>query len=382
MPDAFMNGTVGTSTIQGQLSKGQLKKMRGVAATILLLRGCVVRCFEEYLEMGTPWMARAGAPDAACAPAAPRPLPKSLRKRLAFFAFVTMDEPAMLAHWVAWYEALGVDLRSPARTRVWVHVPRGEAGAPRAKATMAVLARVAGVNATETYSSPVKQALANAFMDSLPRDALLVYPDSDEFFAYPCDVEAVVARDGAVHGHMVERIAANWEFRDVVAPGAGAPALPAQFPLQCRVTGRHLQANHFKQMLTPMVDRDGLRVRYRSSHNLYCVNLRSKDRRAKHCAPAGNRSYPFAHYRFTRRAYDLARRKRDVYGKILAGGETAETRVAARVFLFRRDAPGQAPAQVAARQDAEFLRAEKSLLNQTWAYVARGGAPGRAELKR
>ena len=105
-----------------------------------------------------------------------------------------MDEPAMLAHWVAWYEALGVDLRSPARTRVWVHVPRGAAGAPRAKATMAVLARVAGVNASETYSSPVKQALANAFMDSLPRDALLVYPDSDEFFAYPCDVEAVVAR--------------------------------------------------------------------------------------------------------------------------------------------------------------------------------------------
>ena len=356
--------------------------MRGFAATILLLRGCVVRCFEEYREMGTPWMARAGAPDAACAPAAPRPLPKSLRKRLAFFAFVTMDEPAMLAHWVAWYEALGVDLGSPARTRVWVHVPRGEAGAPRAKATMAVLARVAGVNATETYSSPVKQALANAFMDSLPRDALLVYPDSDEFFAYPCDVEAVVARDGAVHGHMVERIAANWEFRDVVAPGAGAPALPAQFPLQCRVTGRHLQANHFKQMLTPMVDRDGLRVRYRSSHNLYCVNLRSKDRRAKHCAPAGNRSYPFAHYRFTRRAYDLARRKRDVYGKILAGGETAETRVAARAFLFRRGAPGRAPAQVAARQDAEFLRAEKSLLNQTWAYVARGGAPGRAELNR
>ena len=165
----------------------------------------------------------------------------------------------------------------------------------------------------------------------------------------------------------------------------GAPAvaaLPAQFPLQCRVTGRHLQANHFKQMLTPMVDRDGLRVRYRSSHNLYCVNLRSKDRRAKHCAPAGNRSYPFAHYRFTRRAYDLARRKRDVYGKILAGGETAETRVAARVFLFRRGALGRAPAQVAARQDAEFLRAEKSLLNQTWAYVARGGAPGRAELNR
>ena len=165
--------------------------MRGFAATILLLRGCVVRCFEEYLEMGTPWMARAGAPDAACAAAAPRPLPKSLRKRLAFFAFVTMDEPAMLAHWVAWYEALGVDLRSPARTRVWVHVPRGEAGAPRAKATMAVLARVAGVNATETYSSPVKQALANAFMDSLPRDALL------DAHAHVTAAGAYVATSGA-----------------------------------------------------------------------------------------------------------------------------------------------------------------------------------------
>jgi len=38
------------------------------------------------------------------------------------------------------------------------------------------------------------------------------------------------------------------------------------------------------------------------------------------------------------------------------------------------------PAQVAARQDAEFLRAEKSLLNQTWAYVARGGAPVSVEI--
>lgn len=38
------------------------------------------------------------------------------------------------------------------------------------------------------------------------------------------------------------------------------------------------------------------------------------------------------------------------------------------------------PAQVAARQDADFQRAEKSLLNQTWAYVARGGAPVSVEI--
>ena len=149
-------------------------------------------------------------------------------------------------------------------------------------------------------------------MDELADGALLMYPDLDEFFAFPCDVEAVIARDGAVHGHMVERLAADWRLADVVSLSSKSPPLSAQYPLRCRVTGDHFEANHFKQMLTPLVDANGLAVRslfrrpkkkrtpgparerrsrYRSSHNVFCANRKTKDRKAKHCAPMGNVSY-------------------------------------------------------------------------------------------
>ena len=108
----------------------------------------------------------------------------------------------------------------------------------------------------------------------------------------------------------VERMASTWEFADVKPPKA-APIWD-QFPLHCAVTAKHLGANHFKQMLTPMVDFEGNRVYYRSSHNVYCVNEKSRNPHPKHCVFRGNRSYAFGHYRFTRRAHVLAEHKRDV----------------------------------------------------------------------
>ena len=302
--------------------------------------------FEEYGEMGTRWMAQQKDGQAPCSFRSPKVLPASLKERLAFFAFISMDEHPILEHWLTWYKLLGVPFGDAARTKITVHAPPGELGSENFGATLRVLKRfeVAGVNTTSTYSSKIKQSFVNEFMRSLPVDALLMYPDSDEFFAFPCDVAAVVARDGAVHGHMVERMASTWEFLDV-APVAEARVWD-QFPLQCGVTGKHLGANHFKQMLTPMVDGDGLRVFYRSSHNVYCVNEKSKDRRAKHCGFMGDVSYPFSHYRFTKRAHALVEHKRDVYKAVLRGQKTPET-------------------DVALAQDAAFLASERSLLSRT-----------------
>ena len=46
-------------------------------------------------------------------------------------------------------------------------------------------------------------------------------------------MEAVLKRDGAVRGHMVERLAPDWSFREV---NERTP-IWEQFPLQCSVTG-------------------------------------------------------------------------------------------------------------------------------------------------
>ena len=306
--------------------------------------------FEEYEEMPSRW--QAGKDGSQCAYAKPGLLPQAIRSRLAFFAFISMDEPEMLEHWLSWYGWLGAPVSDAARSLVVVHVPPGEAGSANAAATLAHLkaAGVSRVNETAVYSSRIKQTMVNDFIGRLPRDALLVYPDSDEFFAFPCDVEAVLAADGAVHGHMVERMASTWEFADVRPPKA-APIWD-QFPLHCAVTAKHLGANHFKQMLTPMVDFEGNRVYYRSSHNVYCVNEKSRNPHPKHCVFRGNRSFAFGHYRFTRRAHALAEHKRDVYKAVLDGADTPEKAIA--------DAA-----------DRDMLTYERTVVSQTWQYVMR-----------
>ncbi|KAH8050412.1 glucuronosyl-N-acetylglucosaminyl-proteoglycan 4-alpha-N-acetylglucosaminyltransferase [Aureococcus anophagefferens] len=304
--------------------------------------------FEEYEEMPSRW--QAGKDGSRCAYAKPGMLPQAIRSRLAFFAFISMDEPEMLEHWLSWYGWLGAPVNDAARSLVVVHAPPGEAGSANAAATLAHLkaAGVSRVNETAVYSSRIKQTMVNDFIGRLPRDALLIYPDSDEFFAYPRDVEAVLATDGAVHGHMVERMASTWEFADVKPPKA-APIWD-QFPLHCAVTAKHLGANHFKQMLTPMVDFEGNRVYYRSSHNVYCVNEKSRNPHPKHCVFRGNRSYAFGHYRFTRRAHALAEHKRDVYKAVLDGADTPEKAIA--------DAA-----------DRDMLTYERTVVSQTWQYV-------------
>ena len=60
------------------------------------------------------------------------------------------------------------------RARLWVHVPEEDKDAAAVKKTLALLKRAPGANTTTVYSSPVKQALVNAFLETLPRDALLM----------------------------------------------------------------------------------------------------------------------------------------------------------------------------------------------------------------
>lgn len=130
--------------------------------------------FEEYEEMPSRW--QAGKDGSQCAYAKPGMLPQAIRSRLAFFAFISMDEPEMLEHWLSWYGWLGAPVNDAARSLVVVHVPPGEAGSANAAATLAHLkaAGVSRVNETAVYSSRIKQTMVNDFIGRLPRDALLI----------------------------------------------------------------------------------------------------------------------------------------------------------------------------------------------------------------
>ena len=85
------------------------------------------------------------------------------------------------------------------------------------------------------YTSGYKKQLVNAHLASLPADALLVYPDVDEFFEYPCDVLATLAtgRHHATCATMVDRLGSG----AVLAPLRPSPAIEQQFTLCAEVRG-------------------------------------------------------------------------------------------------------------------------------------------------
>mmetsp|Transcript_36502 Transcript_36502/g.112937 ORF Transcript_36502/g.112937 Transcript_36502/m.112937 type:complete len:557 (-) Transcript_36502:69-1739(-) len=232
------------------------------------------------------------------------------------FSFLRDDSPGLLAHFLRWYKAAGLDFETHAR-----FVLHGNASFP-ADSNAARTAQVfqdygvpaAAVKRISQYSSSIKVAEVNAYIETLPADAWLVYPDLEEFFAYPCHwggrvlplvdhmarqsvdgpmAASIVAdtsrpefawlrqlaattphyRDAPWHpsrakkvdfvgGEMYDRVARSWALEEVVPPpppntvgrwtdaDVGARSLFHQFPHSLRATGCLLHARPFKHALT------------------------------------------------------------------------------------------------------------------------------------
>lgn len=262
------------------------------------------------------------------------------------FAFTRDDCPALLAHFLRWYDASGIDMRS--RSHFVVHANCSEGNF--SMETDAVL-RSYGVprNAIEhvvNYSSTLKMQHVNAYMETLPGNAWLVYPDIDEFFPFPCAWGGAplpirdhllfgdVADDASfgektpwrrkkdfVGGEMYDRIAADWTLKRVEPPNSYSPSLFRQFPLAYRVTSCFMLLRPFKHLLLRVKCFKGGVHRFESSHESACYDAmppaganktvrRAFGRRSASMLPE---TIAFPHFRFTSNAARVADDKRRAY---------------------------------------------------------------------
>ena len=261
-------------------------------------------------------------------------LPQDAGVEFYLFCYLRDDSPHLLAHFLRWYRAAGVDLTRRSRFVVDGNATAGDCGRVFDDYGVPRAARLS----VDAYSSQLKVKAVNAYLETLPADAWLVYPDVDEFFAYPCtwggrvlpvvdhmarqSVDGPVAASiivdttlkehgwlralagnglGAsdapwvmpgvdfVGGEMYDRVAKNWRLEECVPPprpggtrwtdaDIGARSLFRQFPTSYRATGCLLHLRPFKHVLTRATCASTsqpnrvLRQFYESSHLTACFH--------------------------------------------------------------------------------------------------------------
>ena len=101
------------------------------------------------------------------------------------FCYLRDDSPSLLAHFLRWYAAAGLDFKS--KSRFVVHATRNaNASAATARVFKDYGVPRRAVRSTDAYTSSLKVQAVNDYLETLNDDAWLVYPDVDEFFAFPC----------------------------------------------------------------------------------------------------------------------------------------------------------------------------------------------------
>lgn len=270
-------------------------------------------------------------------------LPRSERggRMLSFylFAYTRDDCLGLLAHFLRWYDACGIDLSR--RSRFVVHSTSAESSS--ATGTLLESHGVRSVEYVEHYSSTLKVERVNAFLETLPGDAWLVYPDVDEFFAFPCSwggdqlptsdhvlffngtrgKRSVVdepwkRRKDFVGGEMYDRVADDWSLVDVRPP---PDSLFRQFPLAYRATSCLMHLRPFKHVLSRVECFKGGFQRFESSHASACydrtppagANKTVRKAFGRRAASMLSTTLVFPHFRFTADATRVAADKRKAY---------------------------------------------------------------------
>lgn len=197
-------------------------------------------------------------------------LSAALALRIFFFAFVAGSQDVMVQHFVSHYTALGVDL--VARSNITVHTVGGAYAVPERRCAHFIRSKGIPFAIAESWSSQAKLALANAYIRTLPPDALLMYPDLDEFFRLPCDLDHRVRAPIILKGGWVDRLAPRW----ACAPQPRlqpTPSIFAQFSTRCFgvvAAGSISGTASTKVVLISVRDANRRVVQYRSAHHVGC----------------------------------------------------------------------------------------------------------------
>ena len=288
-----------------------------------------------------------------------------LSRSVYFFTFVRDDQQSLLAHFLRWYDAAGIDFTN---ALVVVHSTTSNA----TSGTLDLLKSYkANVETIVEYSSKMKAERVNQYMATLPKTAWLVYPDVDEFFLFPCSwggpvlpvldhlrnahLDAAVA--GAVLGSFRELAAESknetpwsydfvggemfdrtaWTLKEVRPPpkrrsgwtnaDIGNASIFHQFPFEIRATSCLFHSRPFKHILTRVECHNGGIHRFESSHLTSCFGPATGKKALRGGPPPGvpadlqrtppvmyPTTYAFPHFRFTRN--NLADAKRAAYLKL------------------------------------------------------------------
>ena len=227
--------------------------------------------------------------------AEPERLPKAIRQHLYWYAMVSSEDPDLLRQFLDFYAGRGVRLAEKGRARLLLHPPLNM-NMTTHRLTKNIVDDAFGsaikknVREVSDFSSEIKRDCANEYLKTLPKDALLMFPDLDEFFDAPSkDMERTLKKYGAVLGHMVDRVAEDWALRKTT----NRP-LWLQYPRRCAATAERFHGANTKWMLVPQS------IRFATAHH-----IQSEIR-----VPP---SLPFSHYRFTERSLTLLKKKRDLY---------------------------------------------------------------------
>ena len=117
-------------------------------------------------------------------------LPKSIRQHLYWYAMVSSEDPELLRHFLDFYAGRGVRLAEKGRARLLLHPPLNM-NMTTHRLTKNIVNDAFGsaikknVREVSDFSSEIKRDGANEFLKTLPKDALLMFPDLDEFFDAP-----------------------------------------------------------------------------------------------------------------------------------------------------------------------------------------------------
>ena len=154
----------------------------------------------------------------------------ALAPRVHFFAFVASWQETMVEHFVSHYASLGIDL--VARSNLTLHVVGGAKADAERRCAQFLRAKGIPFASATIWSSEAKARLANAYIRRMPPDALLMYPDLDEFFRLPCNVDHLARAPLHLRGKFVDRLAP----RRACAPQPRlqrTPSIFEQFPARC-----------------------------------------------------------------------------------------------------------------------------------------------------
>ena len=135
----------------------------------------------------------------------------------------------------------------------------------RCRYALRALPQDAHVRQVPEYTSNIKRDLVNEHLHALPASAWLIYPDADEFFSLPCELERVMAERGAVCSLMVDRLPPGAELPPLRQPQHAA--IGDQFPMCAALRRNHKGAVVHKHAIFA-VRRGGEPRQLRSSHDV------------------------------------------------------------------------------------------------------------------